>query len=392
MRLDRRAAGRLINNEQGWDWFVLDYPRVRRSVDERELTQALHLPCETDRQHPVWRRVESHGYGPVFWSFENQPGLACNGIHIISERGRLLTHGCIRFPHPILDTSPPSLSIFDPDGRLPLTLLRNELVDTASFERDVHRDIWCHRIAEIVARLLRLQSRPDDRSPTGVLDKSELWKDVAGLRAVGFQSAWCLCRRGIVPIDLEIIRATRARNILIGPVDVMEPLVRVAEQANAVLMWSDTFGSDNINIEEWGKDLLNGRYYGRNKTDALPFFRATAVKFIDLRNLREIEQAGAGVTVGSFVCSCSEFKTFQRDWMSRNQDRQGFRSSDVPWVVEVQIDPTETTGDPSVVASIWAELLERPIPVDVSELQALIRGTEGPLASALVRAGALDGR
>jgi hypothetical protein len=130
--------------DRGWDWYCLaDPPVTRRIVDEAstggeiKLSQRFILPAPGTTLPNGWRRLNVPGYADVQWSHYDGPGLAVNGFIVDAKTpsgfGKRMTAPFDRKravnsndgqPYQI---EFPSVSIFDPDGRLPLNIQRTSL-------------------------------------------------------------------------------------------------------------------------------------------------------------------------------------------------------------------------------------------------------------------------
>jgi hypothetical protein len=119
-----------FNGLSQWDFYCVAGVTVKRmkvvGSERVVLPQRLSLPASRAKLDPPWHRLSVPGYEDVQWSYE--PGgakLVCNGI-LISEkrdwwamRERIGDHGFALLR--------PTVSVFDPDGHLPLNLQRTDL-------------------------------------------------------------------------------------------------------------------------------------------------------------------------------------------------------------------------------------------------------------------------
>jgi len=125
----------------GWDWYFLSEPKLIRRIhlespDQIELlNQQFSLPLPRAPLPPPWQRISDPDYSDIQWTYERAPRLACNGIRVID------------YPEPYfynpdnaidplwssegLALSCPNISVFDPDGHLPLLLQRTGLAESA---------------------------------------------------------------------------------------------------------------------------------------------------------------------------------------------------------------------------------------------------------------------
>lgn len=111
-----------------WDWYCLADPTVRRLIirggETQRLTQRWTVPEPESELPPAWHRLTVPGYKDIHWTQHSKlPLIICNGIIVERrhryERGSPASEG--------LRLAPPTISIFDPDGLLPLNLQRTEL-------------------------------------------------------------------------------------------------------------------------------------------------------------------------------------------------------------------------------------------------------------------------
>lgn len=126
------------NLNEKWDWFCLKKPHVvRKDIDGEILKQKYKLPDAQGKPPIHQHEIQVPGYQKVYWTYsEKHPGLVCNGI-LISKPICLRTEKEFRllekeptYYNSELSLLSPKISIFDPDGHLPLNLARNKLAST----------------------------------------------------------------------------------------------------------------------------------------------------------------------------------------------------------------------------------------------------------------------
>lgn len=124
-------------NGEKWDWYCLEKPKVtRKDINGKVLSQKFKLPGIESILPPNMHRIEVSGLQAVHWTYRDKnPTLVCNGILIPngaigvrrqfddSNHDEITTH---------LELKTPNISVFDPDGRLPLDLARNKLASSYS--------------------------------------------------------------------------------------------------------------------------------------------------------------------------------------------------------------------------------------------------------------------
>lgn len=139
-----------------WDWYCLDEPNVVRfDLQNNVLKQQHHLPSLGSKLPLHWHMVEVGGLQAVHWTYRSKyPSLVCNGIIIrnayLSTLQELSPYEHYeRSSHLVL--SPPHVSVFDPDGKLPLNLSRNNL---ASYYKELFSRIAYDQCLNFLAFLL----------------------------------------------------------------------------------------------------------------------------------------------------------------------------------------------------------------------------------------------
>lgn len=120
---------------EGWDWYCLPDPVVVRifQADGRPkiLKQRFSLPPPKSSLPDNWRRISHPDYADIQWTYRESPRLTCNGIKVVEPEqkgdysGRPAADPLLSFNSLTLQC--PNLSVFDPDGFLPLLLQRTGL-------------------------------------------------------------------------------------------------------------------------------------------------------------------------------------------------------------------------------------------------------------------------
>jgi hypothetical protein len=148
-----------------WDWYCLDDPKVVRTASGLELRQVFSLPSQGGDLPTPWRRILAEGFTDVQWTYDPVPRLVCNGIEIRGEDhnadGQMLWDARPADTYHYRPTDfeylygirMPQLSVFDPDGLLPLTLQRTELSGRKlPFKNELVRSVVCDLIAFLLVR------------------------------------------------------------------------------------------------------------------------------------------------------------------------------------------------------------------------------------------------
>ncbi len=119
-----------------WDWFCLTEPKVLRFDNKGKLLDQEHkLPSAKSEIPFNTHKIHVSGYEEIHWSYNKRiPGLVCNGILIntnsynsISIRPLFKGNDKDKNSYEYLSLKNPNVSVFDPNGHLPLNLARDGL-------------------------------------------------------------------------------------------------------------------------------------------------------------------------------------------------------------------------------------------------------------------------
>ncbi|HWW73797.1 MAG TPA: ATP-binding protein, partial [Pyrinomonadaceae bacterium] len=151
-----------------WDWYHLKTPAVKREVITQRSgvikTETLKpdylLPNAHARLPPDWRRIRHEDFEDIHWSYTGEMGsennLFCNGIKV-GRWDNTDFEAERKFEWPF-SLEEPVLSVFDPDGKLPLNLERSDMARILPFERklvaDICRDIIAYLLVHTPGRPL----------------------------------------------------------------------------------------------------------------------------------------------------------------------------------------------------------------------------------------------
>ena len=141
IEINATVKNRLVKETAKWDWFALNTPIVIRKVisdEELLLEQSRLVPNSSSLLEDEWYDLEAKGFDNVFWtydfighksrpSYQNLPKLICNGINITDNLS--LDDFKISPDFDFICANTPSLVVFDQDGKLPINLERNSLVE-----------------------------------------------------------------------------------------------------------------------------------------------------------------------------------------------------------------------------------------------------------------------
>jgi len=136
--------------QESWDWYCLSEPKVIRVNMGKKLKQGFSLPDANSELGPGWHRISQPDYKDIQWSHDDGPFLASNGI-IVIKKGNSSSSirklgNCSGFPFVC-----PNVSVFDPDGNLPLVLQRTGL---ATAKYPFHQELFDDVVLDWIAFLL----------------------------------------------------------------------------------------------------------------------------------------------------------------------------------------------------------------------------------------------
>jgi hypothetical protein len=107
-----------------------------------ELPQQFSLPGANTKLEPKWRRIKHKDYKDIQWSYWDGPFLACNGIVVMKEDPRPSHSQSILGTIGNCEMAWPNVSVFDPDGHLPIVLQRNALAtEEYPFQKELLQDV-----------------------------------------------------------------------------------------------------------------------------------------------------------------------------------------------------------------------------------------------------------
>ena len=199
------------NSSASWDWYCLDKPIVERfSLNGKRLQQSVVLPYALDTSKFDYHWIHPKDYDSIGWTYTQFPPVVCNGIIVINnsvQNKYTLEEG--RFINKDIKIHMPSISIFDKDGKLPITLDRLRIeFDQLQFLGEIREDIEKNILAFL------LISAPQK----GIVDKktylSPILKTYPALSNYLPSMPWLLSSSGATLYCPELIHIAKVKNIL----------------------------------------------------------------------------------------------------------------------------------------------------------------------------------
>jgi molecular chaperone HtpG len=140
-KLSKQLEEHHYYQREDWDWYCLRKPSVSRIFLGNTLPQKHDLFSPTDKIPVQWRETSHPAFVGIYWTYrawiqrgESQtPALTCNGIVVAM-------HVDLEWSQRFALTMP-ILSVFDPDGHLPLDLQRTGITSAYPFEKELVDDV-----------------------------------------------------------------------------------------------------------------------------------------------------------------------------------------------------------------------------------------------------------
>ncbi|MFI4915265.1 MAG: ATP-binding protein [Phycisphaerales bacterium JB060] len=247
VKLSPHAVEAIHEKEGTPRWFFLAHPETRFNGDAWEG----ELPDE--RQTPLpegWYRVQHDDFTDVHWQPRPRYSVAscyCNGIWLPGEHDVLETKPrYFGTPHVFGDMRPlpsPTVSIFDRDAKLPVSLDRMRLLKPTPFHIELSREM----AKEWFAHLVTHASVRDNRSVELVYHPCE-GSDIAPCCTIG----GLLVLKAALPALYEWPQ----KHILSAP---LLANTRVASEDAGTLYIEGDLGRDRSKTNDWVRDMVAGR-------------------------------------------------------------------------------------------------------------------------------------
>ena len=203
-----------------WDFYCLSWPKVRRQILSKAsvtpLDQHWHVPNLEEKNVYPWHSFTKKDFGKVFWTYQqNAPNVVCNGI-VISDGYYYHSKGFGKYiddPFAGYMTFP-RISVFDPDGKLPVNLQRTDLTGgTLPFENEIFDSV----VSDLFAHALL--SAP--KKPIGLSEESHWYVGThPSLINRSYSNSswghWVSMKNGAALLDLALLRRLGVKRIVMG--------------------------------------------------------------------------------------------------------------------------------------------------------------------------------
>lgn len=227
IELSAETVKELTRDYEEWDWYCLATPSVHRVIStdtQISLPQSRTVPeCDSNIDATKWHRIAADGYDDVLWSYEaferwGAPDavVICNGIFVC--RRYYGSAPDISRELRIIDVEPPSLIVFDPDGRFPINLQRDKVAtNLTGFERLLALNISDYLVGKFIETFEHLKPgiTPENVQLSVKPSMPGLWQ---GYRKNTLATV-VLSKKGIIPSDANLLREARVNSVLIDAVN-----------------------------------------------------------------------------------------------------------------------------------------------------------------------------
>ncbi|WP_438028238.1 HD domain-containing protein [Sorangium sp. So ce233] len=390
-----------LTSPDDWDWYYLDAPTVLRTIQIRARESIGIVKQETIPQcmaplGPEWRRIQFPGYDDIQWSYWGRyiasigtkqyyvsgSRFLCNGIIVAHNAATETLRAHLGDPgDDFVHFSPPSISVFDSDGRLPLNLQRNELNSRPSFIDELYDDISRDFIAYLLVNapespidnLSEIIRYPGARLGFGITKWIPIWTTSRGW---SFFDVWHIGAIGVA----SILVASHSRNA-----------DRCAQAGNGSTIFFNSNSRDLYN--NWFRAMLGQQATRLGPLG--PLCTASRRILVPRASYKVLRRPGI---VSKHLWSRSVEEWSNKSWIimrvgdcptglsTLQSIAENAPSGDTDTVAEWYLRPSEFPAfEPSRIARIWAEAIKGPtIPFKIDERRRVLAHAYEKLNSYIV--------
>ena len=364
---------------------------LRRDTEGKEVIPEYKLPAAEGPLPLHWHRIQVPGFHAVHWSYnEGLPPLVCNGIlvphgHVNADLqfrrsdsddyDRTINHLSLSFP---------SLSVFDPDGRLPLSLAHDRLARSpVDLETRIVDDVCRNFIAFCVAR-----------GPQSRMLSKDQFASYSRLTYPGYSGrSWLRHSLGFffetpdgfgISDPWNLSHFSSARGLLIRApgrhFQISQTIAYLAKEKYGLTCGVESDGT------LWGFDYWHRRLVLHSRSECLPLFRG--LKLRGLRILMPVEwyERFCSKKQPKFVVNSTQVESKTSDSVTLTVDdcpsidpvlatmADDLRKNQVPFesITEFYVLPTDQHPTPGRIAKLWQEVIGGPIiPLNKVERQRI---------------------
>jgi len=220
---------RLLTSPREWDWYCAAQPKVTRHLitqSKATLPQRLTVPlCGAPLEGSGWRRIRASNFDDVLWTHKEHVRdpygnsvLISNGIYVTSSLHAVAPQ--ISPELGLFPVTPPTLVVFDPDGRLPINLQRNALSGPLPFQQELTQAVAIEFVAELVESYKECTNNFSHESIKAAVRPKVRAYFSSYVRKPAVAPIF-LTRAGVLPADLSLLRMEQPQSLLLDATNVI---------------------------------------------------------------------------------------------------------------------------------------------------------------------------
>jgi molecular chaperone HtpG len=362
--------------QEKWDWYCLSKPSVARFLgrERKRLPQELVLPAAKAELPLGWYEISEPKFKSVHCS-SLEVGLICNGIQIKDANGNAL-HITERFfaEDEMTRVRSPLVSIFDPDGNLPLTLTRDDLIYDEFID-----NIYEAKMEYALAHLL-LNTPSDGSDYLGLPGPKIIHANSLSITMSGSIWPWLYTKSGLGLCELENILQTQVKcGLILVTVDWKPPTFYVSPGKHDATFLLNYFSQAHLRKSGF-ENLISGfnslsSSYGKSPRPRGSAARVLVTKAAGQMILKRSEALGSlelredwSNEHWMLIAKGNPPKTrFDIDLLE-NLSPPDLPSGAVPVAAEWFLAKKQDEAEPEGLAYYWKEIIREPvIPYDLEE-------------------------
>jgi molecular chaperone HtpG len=376
----RGSEGKLwswINSEESWDWYSLQDPKVLRHDRNKVLGQMFSTPGARDELPKHWHRIKSTGFADVMWSYRRKRALYCNGIRVVGFKQDWDNLRCLddHWANSYLKIEFPAVSVFDPNGNLPLNLQRSDLTtNRLPFESELIRSVIQRALAYFLVR-----------GPLSYVDLMAAWPDGLSSKDQGFRG-FVYTNAGFAPLDASLWGDLESDSVIIleenRPADAQFIKEALSSPGVSVVRCSYAGNDDDDMPNEDEADEIDdaimcpddGHYGASHLFDGCQLVGGSLREVPEWLNNRATflwndERFSSRTRIGFANARYLRFGRCRLDPLKMKFLRKWAKSSVQPAVLaHLSLDRTKPVGRQSILAKLWREFIgAKVIPYDINE-------------------------
>jgi molecular chaperone HtpG len=371
------------SGQESWDWYCLSEPKVQRIIMGKTLEQRFSLQGSNADLGLGTHRISLADYEDIQWCYGAGPYLAVNGI-IVSESRNFASIRDLEVSggFPMIC---PNVSVFDPDGNLPLVLQRTGLTTAKyPFHQELFADVIRDWLAFFLVYAPGAQISSEQVPKYGRLypglsqDYGDNWQETSS-------GQFCSAEEGVYPSDSWNIRQGNFHKFLIASEQITGVLTTPFSSEAKGSLVVPVFGFTGAQMHRrwtrfalcgdefeqgfgWLKDFrTNCRRMLLSKTEFQAIKKGRIIASYLWNRVTEESSNQDWVVVRSGNCNCEEH--FDLLALSDKLPKNAYYPVFIEWHLA---DSQSSLKELSPLAKLWSEKLPSPlIPYDFNERRSI---------------------